>query len=81
MQNTYIEIGRFYNAGEHEKAVNALMKYNEWVTGFTLSSGEFVDVIESFEENYNNNKSKIAEMRELQQKNQSRGFILTIWIH
>lgn len=75
LQNTYVEIGRYYNAGEHEKAVNALMKYNEWVTGFTLSSGEFVDVIESFEENYNNNKSKIAEMKASAKKPITRFYI------
>lgn len=52
----YKEIGELYNKGERKQAEKAMLKYTEWLSEFTLSEDEFIDVIGTFEERFTENR-------------------------
>ncbi|MGL5690382.1 MAG: DnaB-like helicase C-terminal domain-containing protein [Bacteroidales bacterium] len=62
LRNVYTEVGKLYNKGDSVKARSLLKEYAEWLSDFSFSSEDFVDVIGTFEERHEENyKAKQAE--------------------
>ncbi len=61
LQYVYSEVGKLYNQSKQSKAEALLTEYAEWLSGFTLKSSAFVDVVETFSDRLKNNRAKSDE--------------------
>lgn len=62
LRQAYREVGELYNKNEPEKAQQVMIKYAEWVSGFTLDDTHLVDVGATFSERFAANKKRTEEM-------------------
>lgn len=60
-QQTYNEIGDMYSKHEHQHVQDALMKFANWYSTFSLSSSDFVDVVDTFESRFRHNREEHNE--------------------
>jgi len=75
LQKTYVEIGKLYNRDQRDEAMVLMQKYAEWLSGFTLASNQFVDIIGDFELNYQKNQQKQDVQKEQRKKRINRFYI------
>ena len=60
-QRSYKEIGKLYQNGEKNKALDQLYQDSEKIKTFSLKQEEFVDVVTTFRDRFNDNKEKHEE--------------------
>ena len=75
LQRIYTDVGKLYNQGQHEKARDLFQEYGQWVAEFTLKTNDFVDVIGTFGERYQENVNAAKELARGNKKEVSRFYI------
>lgn len=73
-QRAYKEIGKTYQNGDGMEAISQFYREAEKIQQFTLRQEEFVDVVDSFRERYNDNKEK-------HQENSRKKAVTSFYIH
>ena len=58
LQKVYQEVGRLYNEGQQKQAEESLAQYTGWLSGFTLKTTAFIDVVKTFSERFFENRQK-----------------------
>ena len=58
LQSIYAEVGKLYNESKQEEAQDKLKIYAEWLSGFTLKSSAFIDVVKTFSQRFTQNRQK-----------------------
>ena len=57
-QMAYKDAGDLYNKSEYEEASDKMVKYSEWLATFSLCSSEFVDVVNTFDTRFVENRRR-----------------------
>ena len=58
LQSIYAEVGKLYNESKQEEAQDKLKIYAEWLSGFTLKSSAFIDVVKTFSQRFTQKSPK-----------------------
>lgn len=75
LKQLYGKIPQYYNKGQAEKAQEEIKAYAEWLNNFSLKASRFVNVIDTFDERYEENIKIIEEMKQENKPVVSRFYI------
>lgn len=64
-QKMYKEAGEMYNKNNFDKASKILQEYSQWSQSFTLQESEFVDVVNTFDSRFKENRQKHEDEKAL----------------
>ncbi len=75
LQAVYGEVGRLYNQNKQDQAQEKLKSYAEWLSGFTLKTSAYIDVVKTFSMRFRRNQQKENEVVNSGQRQVKRFYI------